>query len=249
MRASPSVVLAAALIACGGGGGGGGGEPSASTDLLATGQAGDVTVELLAAGGLREGQTAARVRLTAGGAPVAGAAVTVAARPAGEGALPAVVVLGPRETVAGVQALELVFPAPGEGWTVSVEVRRAGAAPVSVDLPGLPVLATGRAAWVGDVLVTLGFDRTPAVGENPVTVTLHRAIAGALSPVDDAAVALDPEMPSMGHGAPPGVAPALSDPGRYRGTVAFTMRGEWVVTATVREGEVSLGRADLPVTF
>lgn len=246
MRSSRMVTLVSALLACGGGGGAGG-AASAGEVVLATGQAGDVAVELLAAGGLREGQNTARIRLLRAGTPVTGAALTVDARRAAAGAVPAVVVAAPAETAPGVYAADLVLPAPGEDWTVLVTVDLEGEARPRVELGMLRAAATGRAAWIGDVLVTLGFEAGPGVGENPVTVTVHRLAGGALAAVDDAAVHLDPEMPSMGHGAPAGTDPTRVSPGRYRGTVDFTMRGEWVVTAEVSEGGGPLGSAVFPV--
>jgi hypothetical protein len=67
--------------------------------------------------------------------------------------------------------------------------------------------------------------------------------------VDDAAMALDPQMPSMGHGAPGSVNPTLSSPGVYRGAVAYSMAGTWETTLTVTRGGVTLGAPVFTTTF
>ena len=50
------------------------------------------------------------------------------------------------------------------------------------------------------------------IGLNPVVVTLHEStdMGMTFTPVNDAAIALDPQMPSMGHGSPGSVNPRES---------------------------------------
>jgi hypothetical protein len=67
--------------------------------------------------------------------------------------------------------------------------------------------------------------------------------------VYDATLALDPEMPSMGHGSPGSVEPALTAPGRYEGSLSFSMAGPWETTVTVTEAAAILGAPVFTTTF
>jgi hypothetical protein len=83
-------------------------------------------------------------------------------------------------------------------------------------------------------LASLNFKAAPKVGLNPIIVTLHRMQdMMTFAPVDDAAFALDPQMPSMGHGSPGSVNPTLTSSGRYEGQLSFSMAGDWETTVTV----------------
>ncbi len=68
-------------------------------------------------------------------------------------------------------------------------------------------------------------------------------------PVTDAMVVLDPQMPSMGHGASGSVNPTPTTLGMYEGQVAFNMAGEWVTTVTFTEGGVTLGAPAFTTIF
>ena len=69
------------------------------------------------------------------------------------------------------------------------------------------------------------------------------------APVDDAAIALDPQMPSMGHGSPGSVSPTLTSLGRYTGKLSFSMPGEWETKITLTRGGQPLGSVTLKTTF
>jgi len=54
----------------------------------------------------------------------------------------------------------------------------------------------------------------------------------------------------MGHGSTGSVAPvAFGPPGQYRGTLAFSMDGDWEITFTTRRGGAELGRPVVAVFF
>jgi hypothetical protein len=68
-------------------------------------------------------------------------------------------------------------------------------------------------------------------------------------PVDDAQMALDPEMPSMGHGSPGSSDPILTTTGRYEGQLSFSMAGEWETTVTISRVSVTVGMPVFTTNF
>jgi hypothetical protein len=88
------------------------------------------------------------------------------------------------------------------------------------------------------------------VGLNPIVFTLHQMQdMMTFVSVDDATLALDPEMPSLGHGAPGSIAPTFTSPGRYQGSLSFSMAGPWEITVTVSEAAAFLGAPVFTTTF
>jgi hypothetical protein len=233
---------------------------------LATAAAGELTVELLAGGPLATGLTPVWVAVrTAAGAPVTDATVTfLPVMTMTGGAMHSAPTLAPPALDAdGLYRCDVVFQMASSAmgsWSADVTVARAGAAAVAASFPALAVAESGRAktfTWTDpDTAVTtkyvasLNLDAPAAVGVNPVTVTLHRMVdMMTFASVDDAALALDPQMPSMGHGAPGSVNPMLSSPGVYGGAVAYSMAGTWETTLTVTRGGVTLGAPVFTTTF
>jgi copper chaperone NosL len=66
---------------------------------------------------------------------------------------------------------------------------------------------------------------------------------GSWTPVDELEFEIEPWMPSMAHGSPGNENPERIGAGRFRGLVNFTMRGDWVVNVTVRQGGNEIGSA------
>jgi len=162
----------------------------------------------------------------------------------------------------GLYHVDVVFQMASSAtdiWAVSVEIARAGAAAVHAQFNALTVVDSGRALSFSytptggtQTDYVASFDLTDAakVGLNPVVVTLHQTQDMMLfAPVDDATLVLDPEMPSMGHGAPGSVNPTLASSGRYGGQVAFPMAGAWETTVTVSEAGQTLGTPKFTTTF
>lgn len=242
-----------ALSACGGS------EPPPAPETpkvtLATGSGGGYAVELLAgASTLPVGLDALWLRVrTAGGTAVTDASVQF---------LPLMDAMGHRCPVIGPGAaggdglyrFHAVFQMAG-AWSAEVKVTRGGVTGV-VPLGGLTVVTgkdlarTFQSGGSGYVMA-LEFQAAPKVGLNPVVVTLHETQdAGAtFAPVNDAALVLDPQMPSMGHGSPGSVNPALVGDGWYEGQLSFSMPGDWETTITASRGGTAVGAPKFVIWF
>ena len=132
-------------------------------------------------------------------------------------------------------------------WTLAVEVTLPGETPITV---GLGRLEVAESTWKKmltrpdgrSILLTAGFLDAPQVGKNTLMVTAHESanMGMAFVPQDDLTFTLTPEMPSMGHGSSGNIAPTLSKPGLYQGTVNFSMAGDWTLTLGVKAQDSSL---------
>lgn len=147
----------------------------------------------------------------------------------------------------GVYRGQLVFQmasADMGAWSLGVKVLRGG---VETKLSFDVVVADGaqvhsftvadpaNAAMTKKYVMSVSFPSGAKVGLNPVLVTLHTMKDMMTFPAfDDAAIEMVPEMPAHGHGSSNNVAPTLEGPGRYTGTVNFTMPGEWRTTFTLK---------------
>ncbi|MFZ5443778.1 MAG: FixH family protein [Myxococcota bacterium] len=246
------LLLVAALAACGP-------APKELPPVRATGTADALTVELLAPDALHVGQNYVRYRVTQSGAPVTRA--TLAQKPMMD--------MGTMKHACPLQnpALEadadglfdglLVFSMPTVDmgkWTLDLEVTRDGeTTPVKVSLGELTIAdSTLKQVVTRDgkkIVLTVGFAEKPHVGTNTIVVTAHSAkdmMMMEYVPVTDLAFTLTPEMPSMGHGSSGNLAPTLKDDQLYRGTVNFSMAGDWVVHLGVATGDTTHGTFDFP---
>lgn len=151
--------------------------------------------------------------------------------------------------------LVLTMPTVDGGkWTLNLDVAlEHDATPVKVSLGELTVTdSTLKQVVTRDgkkVILTVGFSEPPHVGSNTLVVSAHVAkdmMMMDFVPVVDLAFTLTPEMPSMGHGSANNVAPTLGDDGLYRGTVNFSMAGDWVVHLGVASGDTTFGTWDFP---
>jgi hypothetical protein len=69
-------------------------------------------------------------------------------------------------------------------------------------------------------VVTLNFPEEPQVGSNAFILTVHQMESMMnFPPVADVTIAVDPQMPDMGHGSTGNVDPVYTANGRYEGTV------------------------------
>lgn len=97
------------------------------------------------------------------------------------------------------------------------------------------------------IVLTLGYPNAPHVGSNDLVVTAHQAkdlMMMEYVTVDDLVFTVTPEMPSMGHGASGSVNPVRGEDGLYRGSVVFSMAGDWVVHLGVGADDAELGTFD-----
>ncbi len=224
---------------------------------VASASAGDLSVELLADGRLETGMTPVYLKVTNAAGPVTDAEVTFAPLMSmGNGMDHACPVIGsPALGPDGLYRVDVVFQMASSDmntWSATVGITRPGTAAVEASFSLLPVADSGRARTFAytdpDTLATskyvasLTFLSGPRVGLNPVIVTLHRMQdMMTFVPVTDVAMALDPQMPSMGHGSAGSVAPTHTTLGRYEGLLSFSMPGTWETTVTVTRGGVTLG--------
>jgi hypothetical protein len=234
--------------------------PSAWT-TLGRAAAGPFTVELLTDLPLGTGLVPLAVAVLDGsGARVADAEVAIsAALPAAGGARLAPALGLPGLGPDGLHRQLLAFGEPAtaaQGWEVGVSVLRPPAPRSSASFPGLAAAERHLAARFGagpiQYLLAVRFDAPLRAGLNPVTVSLHETADQGQGwvPVSDATFAVEPFMPSMGHGATGSVDPtAFGPPGQYRGALALSMDGDWEITFTTRRGGEELGRPVVAVFF
>jgi hypothetical protein len=259
-----SLVSTLSLAACGGSS-----TPtsSASKASVAASRVGDLDVELLTDSRLEVGMTPVYVKVTTAGRSVvkdATVTVTPLMTMSGGTAHSAPVIGTPSLSDDEYYACAVVFSMPSGAmgsWSATISVERPGAAAVDATFSDLTVADTGRAksftftdpstSVAAKYLLSLNFKVAPKVGLNPVVVTLHRMQdMMTFVPVDDAAITLDPQMPSMGHGSPGSVDPTLTSLGRYEGQLSFSMAGDWETTISVSKstGE-PLGSVTIATSF
>jgi hypothetical protein len=235
---------------------------SAPRASVASATAGALTVELLTDTRLETGLTPVYVKVTEAGRPVTDATVTFAPlmqmATMSHGAPIAAAPTGGSDGVyAGAVVFQMASGAAGS-WSAKVSVQRPGQDVVEASFPDLAVADSGRAKVIRvtdaanvttKYVMSLNFKSAPKVGLNPVVVTMHRSTMAGFPPCDDMTVALDPQMPAMGHGSPGSVDPTLVSPGRYEGQLSFSMPGEWETTVTLRDAGVVLPPQKFTVTF
>jgi hypothetical protein len=261
-RSVLSLVLLALVSACGASA-----AQSAAVAKTSLGQTtvGGLSVELFTDSQLQTGLSPLYLKLTdSGGHSITDATLTVTPQMTMSGGMQhSAPVLGdPSVDSSGLYHVNVVFQMASSAtdiWAVSVDIARAGAAAVHAQFNALTVVDSGRASAFAytptggtetDYVASFNLTSAAKVGLNPVVVTLHQTQDMMLfAPVDDATLVLDPEMPSMGHGAPGSVNPTLSSSGRYNGQVAFSMAGTWQTTVTVSEAGQTLGTPKFTITF
>ena len=254
-----SSIAALSLAACGGSTA----TPTSTKVSLGTAVAGTYTVELLADAALGTGANAifAKVTTTATGVPVTDARLTL--RPMMDmGTMQhSCPVTGPfaYDATDALYHTGVVFQMPGT-WAATATLTPSGGSPVAASFPALTVTDTGYAKSfaVGtgmaatSYVLSMNFASAPVVGLNPIAVRLYSSSDTGMTftPVDDASIAIDPWMPSMGHGSTGNVNPTLVASGLYEGKVSFSMTGAWETRVTVsRAGATLVSTPAQPVAF
>ena len=253
-RSVLSLVLLALVSACGASA-----AQSAAVAKTSLGQTtvGGLSVELFTDSQLQTGLSPLYLKLTdSGGHSITDATLTVTPQMTMSGGMQhgAPVLGDPSVDGSGLYHVDVVFQMASSAtdiWTLSVGIARAGNAVTVVDSGRASAFAyTPTGGTETDYVASFNLTSAAKVGLNPVVVTLHQTQDMMLfAPVDDATLVLDPEMPSMGHGAPGSVNPTLSSSGRYNGQVAFSMAGTWQTTVTVSEAGQTLGTPKFTITF
>lgn len=88
---------------------------------------------------------------------------------------------------------------------------------------------------------------SPKVGVNDFEIAVFKKLdMMTFSADDNYSIIMTPEMPSMGHGSPNNVNPALTKNGHYKGKVNFTMTGDWRINLVLnKEGKSTTSFFDL----
>ncbi len=219
--------------------------PDAGGGPLAVGAHAGLAVELWSDAPLAVGQSRVRYRVTRDGQPITRATLTQ--QPRGpSGGCP---VLDPPAVAADDGSFEAMLFFTGAGaWELSLALTVEGATePVSLTLGPLSVSDSTMKQTVEldarRVVVTWGYLTGPRVGRNEVLVSAHAPTdegATTFTTVDALRFTVTPEMPSMGHGSSGNVDPVRGDDGLYRGTVVFSMTGDWVVHLRALVGDEPL---------
>jgi hypothetical protein len=253
--------LLLSLAACSSGPGPAGGtdvEPAEKVSI-ATATGGGYEVEILADAKLQVGLNDLHLRVTTSGAPVTDATVAFLPLATTSGGARRCPVMGTGlSSPDGLYQLGVVLDgatADGNAWSADVEVA-AGGATATVSFAALTVvagkdLARSFESGATRYVMALEFQGALRVGLDPIVVTLHETEDGGMTyaPVDDATLSLDPQMPSMGHGASGSVDPVVTGEGWYEGKVAFSMPGDWLTTITVARGDAVIGAPGFLVYF
>ncbi len=233
---------------------------------LGQAQAGDVTVELATDTRLETGLTPIHIRLTgADGAPVGETPVEFEPLMTMNGgkqhSCPTIGL--PELGADGAYHTAAVFQMPSSAmgtWSATVRLGSFDAGDVAATFAELEVFESGRAqvfsyqhpetSETHKFVASLNFASPPRVGLNPVVLTLHEmADMMTFAAIDDATIALDPQMPSMGHGSPGSVDPTPTSLGRYSGQLSFSMVGTWETTVTITRDGATLGSPKFTTSF
>ncbi len=160
----------------------------------------------------------------------------------------------PSESPASAQSLNGLYPCAvvftmssmSGSWELNITVNnlensKSGTAtfPVSVTDPAVSRIKSFISLTTAETLfVSMLQPEKPVVGLNDLEVVIHRKGAMGMSwPADSSmTVEIDPIMVSMGHGSPNNVDPTHIGMGHYRGTVNYTMSGEWNINFTFLSG-------------
>jgi hypothetical protein len=243
---APALALALALAACG---------SSSSNDppgrtVIATGTAGAYSVTLLADAPLATGMNPIYVQLrNASGALVTDSTVTVSPLMAMTGMTHGCpvgpIAVGASGDYQGYVVFQMASSAT-DTWTAKVTVTPPpGGTAADVTLPitvaantttgGARTFTLGTGTMAERYVVSMNATATQMVGPNPITVTVYRStdMSMTFTPVNDATVTVDPQMPSMGHGSSGSVNPTFVASGAYQGQLNYSMPGAWETTVTV----------------
>jgi len=239
---------------------------SLSRVSVAMAAAGGLSVELLTDKALQTGLTPIYLRIaTTSGQAVTDASVTFLPTMSMSGVVEHGAPLIGQPTIAsdGLYHGQVVFLMPSTStgtWAATVDIAEPGATTVVVSFQtlnvvvGADVSVFSRTDPISPVseryVASINFMTSPAIGLNPIVVTLHQTQDMlTFLPVDDATVLLDPQMPAMGHGSPGSVNPTLFAPSLYQGKLSFSMAGTWQTTVTISEGTTVLGTPIFATTF
>ena len=135
-------------------------------------------------------------------------------------------------------SIAFVMASMGGTWDLGIKVHnhktgKGGTAMftnITVDSPTNTVLKVFKTPANGVLVLSMLTPLTPKVGVNDIEFTIHKKLNELEWPADTTfTLAIEPTMPSMGHGSPNNVNPIHYKNGHYKGKVNFTMTGEWKI--------------------
>ncbi len=141
-------------------------------------------------------------------------------------------------------ATVFVMPSTAGNWTLDVTVMEMDSEfqgevslPLTVTAPELTRLKSVTSEETS-YFITMIDNPDFAVNSNDIEFTIHKRESMMSWPaVENLTIEIEPEMPAMGHGSPNNVNPTHQGNGHYKGTVNFTMTGDWVINVVVKDGE------------
>lgn len=153
-------------------------------------------------------------------------------------------------------ATVFVMPSTAGDWTLNVSIMEMDTdfegsvtIPVSVAAPELTRLksvTSNDKSYFISMLENQNFQ----VGSNDLEFTVHlRETMMSWPGVEDLTIEIEPEMPAMGHGSPNNVNPTHDALGHYKGTVNFTMTGEWVINFAIKDGDTVIAEEAFEVVL
>ncbi|MEJ8803301.1 FixH family protein [Pontibacter sp. H249] len=141
-------------------------------------------------------------------------------------------------------------------WILDVQVQANGktgtlTAPVTIKEPATSRLKSLVSATDGTrYYIALLQPQKPKIGINDMEVAMYKRNSMMDFPaVTNLTIALEPEMPTMGHGSPNNVNPTHSGNGHYKGKVNFTMTGLWYLNLTLNDATGEAGKLYFEVNF
>ncbi|WP_420582913.1 FixH family protein [Reichenbachiella sp.] len=141
-------------------------------------------------------------------------------------------------------ATVFVMPSTMGNWTLDVSVMEMDSdfqgevsIPVTVAAPEPTRLKSVKSEETS-YFITMIDNPDFAVDSNDIEFTVHKRETMMSWPaVENLTIEIEPEMPAMGHGSPNNVNPTHEGNGHYKGTVNFTMTGDWVINVVVKDGD------------
>jgi hypothetical protein len=150
----------------------------------------------------------------------------------------------------GLFPVSVVFTMPSSGdtntWKLEVETQKEEGSifgkasfPLTVIQSNPSKVKTFKSTNGANYIISYLASAKPKVGNNEIEfVVFNRLDMMNFPPIEDFAIQMTPEMPSMGHGSPNNINPVHIGRGHYKGVVNFTMTGEWEINLSLtRNGE------------
>ena len=136
-------------------------------------------------------------------------------------------------------SLSVDITADGKTETVFFPIDKVKATNPVKKIVVIDSLSNGPGKWT-IIKHPLSLVEPPAwkVGKNVFEFTAHTMESMMNFPIcSDLSIEIIPEMPSMGHGSPNNVHPVYAGNGHYKGTVNFTMTGDWRIHLKIKKGD------------